>query len=413
MSNPTTCPYCNALVAAAQALTPSHRITCPRCGESFAVRGAAPDAENRATIAAGTAPTTSDKATSERNDPQSPTGRKPIVGRIIIAASLLAIVGILASWGVGHLQRTPSPSSPEKGTTPRTVAPADLAGLGYLPPQTDAVLALHVAQIADYSRSQGKTDAKGALWDLGISPDVLDWLESSTGLALEQIDHIAAGFRFERNAWLPRFVLVVETREPYDLAAVTEKLRAKPFRKAARQLYEVRSGQLLTLLMWPAADRVLLFALAQDDFDGVPQAPRGGTGHLPERLQSLIRDRVSPEAVFWLAAPEANWPEVAAPLQWISYFKGKKSFADSLHDMRALTVAATLDPQPSLTAQIELKDEEKGEEWRAYFSERFQDDGGQVQVGGSGTWCSLHTGMNPADLRHLTQKLLTSADGKK
>jgi hypothetical protein len=331
---------------------------------------------------------------------------------MLVAASLLAIVGVLASWGVGHLQRAPSPPSPDKGTASRAVAPAELTGLGYLPPQTDAVLALHVAQIADHRRSQGKTDAKGALWDLGIAPDVLDWLESSTGLALEQIDHIAAGFRFERNAWLPRFVMVVETREPYDLAAVTEKLRAKPFRKAARQLYEVRSGQLLTLLMWPAADRVLLFALSQDDFDAVPQAPRDGSAHLLQRLQDLIRDRVNPEAVFWLAAPEANWPDVAAPLQWISYFKGKKPFADSLQDMRALTVGATLEPQPSLTVQIELKDERKGDEWRDYFGERFRDDAERTQVDGAARWCSLRTGMNPADLRQFTQKLLPAAAGK-
>jgi hypothetical protein len=185
MSNPITCPYCNALVAAPHSLSPSHRITCPRCGESFAVRGSATDAETAGTIGAGTAAITRDKATSQRNDSASQPARKAVVNRIIIAASLLAIVAILASWGVGHLQRTPSPPSPEKGTTPRAVAPADLAGLGYLPPQTDAVLALHVAQIADHRRSHGKTDAKGALWDLGIAPDVLDWLESSTGLALE------------------------------------------------------------------------------------------------------------------------------------------------------------------------------------------------------------------------------------
>jgi hypothetical protein len=103
---------------------------------------------------------------------------------------------------------------------------------------------------------------------------------------------------------------------------------------------------------------------------------------------------------------------VATPLQWISYFRGKKPFADSLQDMRALSVAATLDPQPSLLAHIELRDEAKGEEWRAYFSNRFREDAERTQVEGAGRWCTLRTGMNPADLRQFTQRLLPAATGK-
>src|SRR4051794_454420 len=40
-SNPVSCPYCNAYVTVPAGTAAGQRVSCPRCGEAFAYRGAA------------------------------------------------------------------------------------------------------------------------------------------------------------------------------------------------------------------------------------------------------------------------------------------------------------------------------------------------------------------------------------
>jgi hypothetical protein len=99
------------------------------------------------------------------------------------------------------------------------VAPAELAALGYLPDDTDMIVAVHVSEALD------DPAGRDLLRSVGLggkdAPDMEKW----TGLKLDDIDHLALGLKLDADL-LTRFVLVAQARRPIDQQRVRDVLKA-------------------------------------------------------------------------------------------------------------------------------------------------------------------------------------------
>ncbi len=358
-----SCPYCNALVAATAA-TPTGRIVCPRCGESFLATAAtgitvAPPPDHAVTpLLLQAAP------------PNWPL-RLAALSAVVLVVSVLArvvladyeparrglpfMVGLSALGGgaavwlwffrrlrsngavVGFLlanmvctlavalafalltedvrrRHDPRQAPPDEEPSPittfdRPVAPAQLPALGYLPRDTNLIAALHVRELLrepdgrDFLEPGGWAPVKVALREV----------REQTGLPPEAIDHVVAGSRPGQMTQflpfpIPQPFIVVQTRQPYDLRKFPAKLtegKHEEFR--GRPIYRTLPRNGVEGFLWCPTDRIFVLA---SWFDGsryedvrarLPAHPEQRTTGLPEPLRRCLEERVGKGTLVWVA----------------------------------------------------------------------------------------------------------------
>src|SRR5262249_30288908 len=131
--------------------------------------------------------------------------------------------GLVVYYTRGKQKTDPQPEPPAVAATP----PAQLAGLGYLPAESNIVFAGQPGPILAYA-TPPKQDPRELLTRAGVPAQVFGALDQ-LGLTLQQIDHIAGG------AFLPSgpedfrlaFVLVLR-QELANEDEFLKKLKAKP-----------------------------------------------------------------------------------------------------------------------------------------------------------------------------------------
>src|SRR5438874_2600281 len=121
---PIYCPYCNASVTLAPGTQPGQRVPCPRCGEAFPYRGPA--------IGNGD-PTSTPAPTTPSGAEPAPWSNVKVAGSVLGFMALMAITGLAFALFTQKIRRAhDSGRSVTKPLPPvRTVAPANLPGLGY------------------------------------------------------------------------------------------------------------------------------------------------------------------------------------------------------------------------------------------------------------------------------------------
>src|SRR5438552_5643537 len=156
---PLTCPYCNAYVQA-PAKGPvawDGRFVCPRCGEMFtpppgSYVGQPVDGPSVEAIRGDMPPSPREK----------PRARNRLVGLAVLAVMVTA-GGVGLTYGLwstslrrahdtGRSQTNRGLPFPTEATLPPEtgpVAPANLAALAYLPPDTNFIVGVHLAEIGD------------------------------------------------------------------------------------------------------------------------------------------------------------------------------------------------------------------------------------------------------------------------
>ena len=308
------CPYCNALVPAAAGPPP----VCPRCGERLpfrpeSVNGPAPAPPGPA---AGGAPLGPVERAAEHMRGWS----KRSIGLLVLGVMVVMAAGglTLALLTKNFRRANDYPTPPDEGASRvRAVAPADLSGLGYLPPGTDVVAGLHVAEAmqdpagreflkrfrpADLWR--GRADNQPPLDDAG--------LEQWTGLSLDDIDHVVLGLGI-RDRLIPRLVLVVQTRWRYDAEKVRAALKAGRSPEPGRTPYRFQLQKPpLEAVLWFAAERTLIVGLSPEDLQEVPDTPRQGVDHLAAPLQTMLRERMGSGGPAWVVGHADNWDRTGA-----------------------------------------------------------------------------------------------------
>src|SRR5262249_31748008 len=131
-----SCPYCNTQVAPLGARS-GQRIECRRCGESFVYQG--PDSGGEAPPEAPTPPL----AGVPRRDNRA-TALTALGDMFLMAAAGLVLAPATVSFR--RPNEYPKTNPDDDLACIKIIAPASLAGLGYLPPDTGVVVGVHVAE---------------------------------------------------------------------------------------------------------------------------------------------------------------------------------------------------------------------------------------------------------------------------
>lgn len=309
-----TCPYCNAQPTMPPGAVVGQRIPCSRCGESF-----------KLTSVPAIAITSSPRV---ETPPPARTFRR---SNRLVAGIVLSVMLVMAGTGLtfalltvkerrDHDSALPRKSRRPWLTDPQAPAEAptanDLAGLGYLPPSTNLVAALHVAELLGSPTGKG---LRSRSLKIANSDFTLDSLRDWTGLEAENVEHAVLGVVVRDGDDVdgtPAVHLVVRTRKPYAPERVRAALKASKPREdrtpdgGKRTIYEA-SVRNVPVKLWLADERTLVVGLVK--MDQLPGTPHDGLSQLPAEVRQVIEKRVAPGAPAWVAGHSANWKKTLLP----------------------------------------------------------------------------------------------------
>ena len=410
------CPYCNAQVPHPADKDPAEPVVCPLCEETFALRHAG--------VASGPAVART-VAGSER--PRLPAGPGPLLvtSVLILLMSvalklgladvplaqrafpfgvLLGAIGLVAALWTWFLQRRRSNAAlatfvlanmatvalavlpfalattqfrrandprkpPVESPAPRLtsaaeiVAPAQLAGLGYLPDDCNIVAGVHVAELADYPigpklLTRPPADVPDGEQRPWLVEQGLGFVEKYAGLRAEEIDHLIFGVKSE--GFLPRVTVVVRTRSPYDSARVAHaQAPVVPAKHHDKDLYQFKMRPAGDASLWCADARTLVLLIRLDgllarDRQLLSDTPRVGPLAPPQPVRRIMARMLGPGTPIWWAAGEVEQAELAANLLPV----GEKDaeLAKLLQQATNLTAGLRLHKDPAVLANIECHD---------------------------------------------------------
>ncbi|MFN4258271.1 MAG: hypothetical protein ACK4RK_03180 [Gemmataceae bacterium] len=283
---------------------------------------------------------------AEQSDPRAEVRHLlyAVVSLMIGTAVLLTVL----TWNL-HQDAPPGPS----GTLPvRAVPPWELDGLGYLPPASNVILGVHVAEA--WQSPLGR-DVVG---QLHLSPNVpLRRLPEWSGLALEQIDHLVVGTQLG-DRLPPPTVVVIRTRAPYDAAKVLEKLQASRLSDhEGKQLHRFRlPDSIIDLELWCADARTLVVGFNSTRLSAVPATPALNPAFAAP-LQDWLRHEQASGAQVWLIG-QLPPPEKVPALLKLTLPPDDFTL---LTQIRQLGVWIELEPEARVSAEIDCATEKAAE----------------------------------------------------
>jgi hypothetical protein len=326
MTPSISCPYCNANVYTDDLHQTGAKVPCPRCGEPLPghlIKGLTlvPTSEPIMTPA-----------------PAGWTNRK--IGLTIFGAMvLLAVLGLtFALVTMESRHKNNYRVKRDMAPAPSVHSPQDLRGLGFLPAEVNVVLAVQVAEL--FKDPAGTTllqAPRPALLDL-----LLGTIEKWTTLKAEDLDHIVLGTEIKDK--FPQLTVVVETRRPYDPAALAKALHpAVPIPQRGRPLFRfgLQPGEGMLWCPQPST-LVLLFrldGLKPEDVEAIPLGPRQGTEAPPKAIQDILTPpaRVNKNSLIWIAGrlPEPSPVKelltfTNVPTDYVHFLTRLKDFGVSL-----------------------------------------------------------------------------------
>jgi hypothetical protein len=288
-----------------------------------------------------------------------------------VAVMILPFALATTAFRRGNDPKAPAPDreTPPPVLTSHSVAPAALAGLGYLPDSCNVVAAIHVAELMEQPIGQkllappkaGMDAERPWLLEQGLARVL-----KLTGLKAEEIDHLVFGTKGE--AGLSTIAFVVRTRKTYDPAALARaQLPVVPVNYHDKDLFQFRvelgtqgpfplGGQ---GLLWCADPQTMIllfnFALAERDKELLTDRPRGGTQTPPRPLRPFLAQRLSQGTPIWWAAAELERPEMFAGLLPVAAKDAQ--LARVLQKTHSLTVGLRLQQDAALLGNIECPDQ--------------------------------------------------------
>jgi hypothetical protein len=243
------------------------------------------------------------------------------------------------------------------------VAPAELAALGYLPDDTDMIVAVHVGE------AQNDETGRELLRRVGLGGAGAPQLEKWTGLRLDEIDHAALGLKLDADM-LTHFVLVVRARRSIDEQRVREALKTDSQQQVdGRPVYPFVLETGLDLVAkigasaWFADDRTLVIA---KNFSRVPLVPKTGIDHLRPALREVIKERMGSSAQAWLAAHVDSWEGLNFFVQQ-GLANELERDADTFKKVRTLALWLTADNGVTLRGAFDCDDEDASKAVQAYL----------------------------------------------
>lgn len=311
--------------------------------------------------------------------------------------------GAVGAWQLKS--RKPKAPPPMVGAAVKpVVSPTELPGLGYLPPSSQAILAIQLPQLLD--KFDAADDPSRALIALGLPEQVVRTIESASGVGLKNVDQLVVGLGFEKGSLPPQMIVVVTTKQPYVIATLTKQANAKVLKKNGRTLYAVKASPIPEVYWWSASDRVLVATLSARDFDRVPTTPLIGVDHLRPELTRLVCERIATDAVAWFAASADRWDQYLLPyiVLPLTPLQGRSDLEKPAELLRSITVSIPNDPNAMVEMQIDRKSSVGGSELRDAVRERFR--GEAIEVDGEGESTRLRLPFDERQISSLFARLI-------
>jgi hypothetical protein len=389
-----SCPSCNTAFTLPE-LPAERRATCPRCGDVFPIHSFTEVGEGEARSEPATPP-----AAGAAGRPRGWS-----VGRTVAVAVALGLVGLgLGLWfsrGGGKQPETP-PQRPEDEVIPA----AQLAGLGYLPADTNIAFAAQPGAVVAYARQRNQ-EPRDLLVKAGLPARLFDTL-ADLGLTLSQIDHIAGGTHVGDRAAELRLTLVLVLRQPLaDEGQFREKLKAKPAAGKDRHTVELAG---LPLTVARVSPTVWVFGFeSTKDLEAVDRGGYGAGGkQFRSALAERIRQDVPPGAAAWLATDDDHWAEKPGVRFVLGQLLKKSDWLPVLARGRAAVAGLSFGEQPRVRLFVKTADEATGQQLRDYFKELASRDE-KAQFGGGGELAFFEAPIDPADTFATLQRILGDA----
>jgi hypothetical protein len=358
--NSLACPYCNSFVAVPEQVGTDQRVPCPRCGASFPYRvqkangitPSSPSDDQPQPFAANS----SGLDTPYAAPPRRWSNRT--IGAIVLGGmAVMAVLGLVFALNTQSERRSRDPVNP----------------LGYLPSDTNVIASVHLTQLL--KDPAGREFAN----QLTLGPTGLGLanIERLTGLKREDVNVAVLGLKMEAQQF-PRVLLVVQTREPYDEAAVREALKTeRQTERGQKTLHQFPGGiPLFKPAVWFASANILVICLNKpEDFDAVPLTPHAGVDHLAAPLQVLLHDQLGRGSQAWLIAHADKWDEM--------FFKprlGLPGDREALAKVQTVGVWLRFDQTAFLNAACRCNAPDAAEALRQYLIRRQVVDEKNVEV---------------------------------
>jgi hypothetical protein len=236
-------------------------------------------------------------------------------------------------------------------------------------------------------------------------------LDKASAVGLKNVDQLVVGLSFEGHTLPPLLVVVVHARQPFDLAAIANRVKAhEQKRRDGRTLWATKASPLPEIYWWQASDRVLVATILAKDFDAVRTSPRSGIDHLGPALRDLIRDQLADDACAWFAASSDKWDQYLKPYTFLpgTPLSGRTDLIKPAERLRTVAISIPHNSEHPVDVRIAEKSAEAGSELRGLMTERFRDEA--IEVSGDAEVCRFQMENEAKRIASLVGKLI--AGGK-
>lgn len=291
-----------------------------------------------------------------KSDPAPRPGTYALIG--CLAAACLADLWVMHVT-MSALSRRPAPPQAivPAAAPARPVPPAELEALGYLPPRTNVIAAVHVAEALQTPPGKEFLD-RFQLGRWGLTPAEL---EKWTSFKPDDIDHIVVGATLDTSGF--QLVIVAKTRQPYDEAKVRATIKTTTStRQEDKKFYHFSPRALpFDAVVWfPPRKDFLVIALGPESLKEVPEQPRTGKDQVPAQVRAVVADHLGKIAQFWLAI------NLEDPLT-INLLGPRipEKYRDIIDKLRLLGLAIRLDVGLEINAALQYADDKAAQQLAA------------------------------------------------
>jgi hypothetical protein len=318
--------------------------------------------------------------------------RRRVLQAMIVTLLIFVVLGVMAFREVMKKRRDAALPPPAELPPIVAAAPAlSLAGWHHLPPNCNLVFAIQTGPLLVYAE-RTQQDPIELLTKNRIPASVLGALAQS-GIALQQIDHIAGGLIIPDKDEELRVCIVLVLRRPVAAeAAFLGQLHAKP---AGPNRYDVQFDK-FALQMARASDTIWVFGLGEKDLAGA-----GGGTPLSPGINKMIVDQLASYDSFVAVADRARWSE--KPIFKLLAKEGR-SLSPSA---RAAAIGVGLLPEsPTLRIVVYFDSPESAEPLRAYFKSKAT---GNNTAAGAADFAALTMSIDPGEIFNTLKGLFDDA----
>lgn len=298
-----------------------------------------------------------------RHQRSSGTQRLPL-GYILATITFLALGGLAVTMLAVQIsaQRASRPALETETPIVQAVPPAALSSLGYVPPDSDFVAGIHVAEtLADPL-------AKEFVARFTFGPGLnLSAIEKWTGLTLQDMDHVVLAVRIE-GMLTPRIMIAIRTARLYDAQAIRSKLNVSHNPISGKgQVYRLTvENSLLTPHLWFVNDQTLIVGGSAKDLEAVPGTPHSGSDQLRPEIARLLRERMGQGTPLWMAGAPHAWDQT---LLWgLLLGRQSKEEREVLSKITAFGLWFQFGNSLTLQAAIQASDAKAAKSLQAYFT---------------------------------------------